>query len=364
LRSRAAIVAAGPVSNLLLAVVLYSVVNWVGIEQPQAVVGRPLAGSIAARAGLSGGEHINAVAMDGGDSITIATFEDLQWWLTKAALEHHDLGLTYTDHTGATGRLVLPLATLEIAQIDAGLMRTIGIIGPFSVAQLGQLAPGAAAQQAGLQPGDVVQQVENELVSDAAHLREIIRRSNQGSAQGAQHWIVQRAGKTLTIAVTPRPEKEGDLTVGKVGAYIGVPPKMLLVRYGPLDGLGRALSQTWDVSALTLHMMGQMVMGQASLKNLSGPITIADYAGRSAQMGLSQYAIFLALISISLGVLNLLPVPVLDGGHLLYYLWEFVTGRGVSEWWMERLQKVGFIVLLAMMSISVFNDIARLTGLG
>jgi regulator of sigma E protease len=168
----------------------------------------------------------------------------------------------------------------------------------------------------------------------------------------------------LTIAVTPRPEKEGDLTVGKVGAYIGVPPKMLLVQYGPLDGLGRALSQTWDVSALTLHMMGQMVMGQASLKNLSGPITIADYAGRSAQMGLSQYAIFLALISISLGVLNLLPVPVLDGGHLLYYLWEFVTGRGVSEWWMERLQKVGFVVLLAMMSISVFNDIARLTGLG
>ena len=135
-----------------------------------------------------------------------------------------------------------------------------------------------------------------------------------------------------------------------------------MVRYGAFDGLWRGVIRTWEVSALTLNMMGKMLVGDASLKNLSGPLTIADYAGKSASLGLNQYLLFLALISVSLGVLNLMPLPILDGGHLMYYLWEGVTGKPVSDVWMERLQRVGVSILLVMMSIALFNDIARLLG--
>ena len=150
--------------------------------------------------------------------------------------------------------------------------------------------------------------------------------------------------------------------VARISAYVGIPPAMVTVRRGPVEGLWNGITRTWDVSSLTLRMMGRMVVGEASVKNLSGPLTIADYAGKSASLGLTQYLLFLALISVSLGVLNLLPLPVLDGGHLMYYLWEAVTGRSISDAWMERLQRGGVAVLLVMMSIALFNDVARLFG--
>jgi regulator of sigma E protease len=150
--------------------------------------------------------------------------------------------------------------------------------------------------------------------------------------------------------------------IGRIGAYVGEPPRFTTVRYGALEGLWNGVKRTWQVSALSLKMMGRMVIGQASLKNISGPLTIADYAGRSAHVGVTQYLTFLALISVSLGVLNLLPLPVLDGGHLMYYLWEGITGKSVSEAWMENLQRGGIAVLLLMMSIALFNDFTRLFG--
>ena len=137
---------------------------------------------------------------------------------------------------------------------------------------------------------------------------------------------------------------------------------MTTVRYGLFDGLWLGVQRTGEVAWLTLKMMGKMVVGQASLKNISGPLTIADYAGKSASMGVTAYLVFLALISVSLGVLNLLPLPVLDGGHLMYYLWEGFTGRSVSEVWLERLQRGGVAVLLALMCVALFNDISRLVG--
>jgi len=135
------------------------------------------------------------------------------------------------------------------------------------------------------------------------------------------------------------------------------------VRYGAVEGFTRAVRQTWEMSTLTLSMLGKMVIGQASLKNLSGPLTIADYAGQSAKLGLAYYLGFLAVVSVSLGVLNLLPLPMLDGGHLMYYLFEGVTGRPVSELWLERLQRGGVAIMLMMMSLALYNDVARLLGL-
>jgi regulator of sigma E protease len=166
----------------------------------------------------------------------------------------------------------------------------------------------------------------------------------------------------MELSVTPKAEVDGGQTVGRIGAYVGAPPDFVTIRYGLFDGLWNGAARTWEVSLLTLRMMGRMVIGEASLKNLSGPLTIADYAGKSASLGLTQYLVFLALISVSLGVLNLLPLPVLDGGHLMYYLWEGVTGKSVSDAWMDRLQRGGVAVLLVMMCIALFNDVTRLFG--
>jgi len=225
---------------------------------------------------------------------------------------------------------------------------------------LGDLVEGGPASQAGLQAADDVLQVDQTPVVDAGQLRELIQASGQSGTARAQTWLVDRASKVLTIVVAPKIEKVGEVSVGRIGAFIGTAPARVTVRYGMLDGIERALNRTWEVSALSLRVMGQILVGDASLKNLSGPLTIADYAGKSASMGMTPFLVFLALISISLGVLNLLPFPVLDGGHLMYYLWESLTGKPVSELWMDRFQKVGFVVLLMMMSVALFNDVARL----
>ena len=363
LKSRAAIVAAGPAANLVLAVLLYAAVNWIGMQEPVAVLGTPVAGSVAEQAGLKGGERVDSAGFEGEEARPVRSFEDLRWMLTRGALDGKDLRLELADGPGGAARAVLlPLSRIDTRDADATLMRKVGIVAPWSAPVLGEVMAGGAAARAGLREGDRVLRIDARPVGDAQQLRDMIRAQAKDGRPVTATWEIEREGRRLQVPVTPELAGEGAARAGRIAAYVGQPPAMTTVRHGPVEGLWNGIVRTWEVSDLTLRMIGRMVIGEASIKNLSGPLTIADYAGKSASMGFTQYLLFLALISVSLGVLNLLPLPVLDGGHLMYYLWEAVTGRSISDAWMERLQRGGVAVLLVMMSIALFNDFARLLG--
>jgi regulator of sigma E protease len=185
-----------------------------------------------------------------------------------------------------------------------------------------------------------------------------------GTGEAApQAWRVLRGERIVDLTVAPARVLERGTPIGRIEAAIGGPVTLDLVRLGPWDGVARGVQRTGETAVMSVKMFGRMLIGEASLRNLSGPLTIADYAGQSAQLGLAYYLGFLALVSISLGVLNLLPLPMLDGGHLLYYLIEAVSGRPLPDVWIEWLQRGGLVFIVAMMSLALFNDVARLAGL-
>lgn len=378
LKQRAFIVAAGPAANLVLAVLLYACVNWAGVQELRPWMAQPKAESLADQAGLQARDEILSVAQVGADSAdaseegwqAIRSMSDLQWQFTQAALAGRDLRLQVSHNASGTGEpqqrgsrtLTLALSRIPAADVDAKLLDRIGLMGPYVEPIIAQAITGGPAARAGLKAGDRIVQINGRVPSDAAQLRQLIGASHeQGQAKPIQLKVL-RSGQNLDITVTPVMKDVDGKQLARIEAGIGSPPAIVEVSYGPLEGLTLALNRTWDVSRMSLEMLGKMVVGQASLKNLSGPLTIADYAGRTAEMGWVHYLGFLALVSVSLGVLNLLPLPVLDGGHLMYYLFEGLTGRPISEVWMERLQRGGVAIMLTMMSLALYNDLARMLG--
>ena len=364
LRARTAIVAAGPLANLGLAVLLFASAYWLGMQEPKALFGAPVAGSIAERAGLRSGDWVRAIAEPGGEWRDVQSMTELMWQVTQASLQRKPLQLEVSERDGHGRRvLTLDLAELDPLAVDAKLARTIGFGPLYGEPLVGEVLANGPAERAGLRQGDRVLAIDEVPVADSQALRERIRAGVREGSPLTQRWTVERDGRRLVIEVTPRVESAASAPFGRIDAMIGSPAAVVTVRYGPLEGLQRGFERTWDTSVFTLKMLGRMLIGEASLKNLSGPISIADYAGQSVKQGPVRFIEFLAIVSVSLGVLNLLPLPMLDGGHLMYYIFEGITGRPVSEVWLERLQRGGIAVLLMMMSVALYNDVARLLGL-
>jgi regulator of sigma E protease len=364
LPKRTAIVAAGPLANLLLAVLLYACAHWIGIEEPKAVLGSPGTGTVFERAGIEAGDWVRAYA-DGDDTWhEVSSLNELNWQVIRHALNQQPLQLSVSDARGrGERRVTLDLDRLAAREIDADTLRKIGLPGAFREPVMGEVRAGGPAAAAGLRAGDRIERIDGHPIVDAQPVFERIRAAVRDGAGVTMNWRVLRGGEALDIVVTPRLVTEGGRTFGRIEAVVGTVPERVLVRHGPIDGLVKGVQRTWDMSVLTLKMLGRIVIGEASVRNLSGPLTIADAAGQSAQQGLVTFIGFLAVVSLSIGVLNLIPLPMLDGGHLMYYLFEAVTGRPVSDLWLARLQRGGVAILLLVMSVALYNDVARLLGL-
>ncbi|MEW5770051.1 MAG: RIP metalloprotease RseP [Pseudomonadota bacterium] len=355
--ARAAIVAAGPLANFLLAILLFWGLFMAGVPILKPVLGEPPAGSLAAQAGIRAGETVTAVNGEAAQS-----WQDLHWLVLKHALRGESFNLETSDARQhyATRRIT---PDLDDEALERDPLATLGLVRylPPLPAVLGDLIPGSAAERAGLRPGDRVLAVDGRPVRLWEELVGQIRNA-PGRTLALQ---VERAGQTLDVRVTPERIAAPSGATGRIGAAPHIDPEVFAplhgeVSYGPWPAMQRALERTWELSVFSLEMLGRMVMGEASLKNLSGPITIADYAGQSVQSGWGSFVAFLALVSISLGVLNLLPVPLLDGGHLLYYLAEFLTGRPVPEKVQEYGQKIGMLLLGLLMFFALYNDLQRI----
>jgi regulator of sigma E protease len=359
--ARTAIVSAGPLANLVLAVLLYSATFWLGQYETQATLAAPVAGSVAEVAGLRSGDTVLRAGSSPEDLKAVTSLESLRWWVLQQGTSS-----LYLEVQSSTSKTPLVLHLSEMPDQGPEDMTDQawggrGFSGAWSRAVLVDVIPGGAAAEAGLLAGDEVIRIDGRLVPDASTLRAWVQASGRQQSPVAQTWDVNRRGVgVFQVTVRPKQVQDGAQNKGRIEARVGEPPAQVWVQMGVWDGLAQGFNKTSDVVRMTLDILGRLLVGQASLDNLSGPLSMADYAGRSASLGLGAYLAYLALVSVSLGVFNLLPLPVLDGGHLLYYLYEALTGRAPSAQWLDALQRLGLAVLLALMVFSLFNDVVRL----
>lgn len=353
LAQRAAIVAAGPLVNLLVAVILYAAVSIVGTPEISPILGEPPEASAAARAGVRDGDIAQALIV-GSSEREVASLQQLRWQLVRAAASG-DSAILVVQRRGSLKELPLEISAGN-ATFDDAWFRQLGIRLPDTAAVLGEVMASGAASAAGLIIGDEVKRINGKEITTAAELRLLVRMS-AGKRLDVE---VLRGDAKVNLTLIPRSAKDASGTeIGRIEAVVGIAPATVLVQRSPFDAISYGVEQTWAMSTLTLRMIGKMLIGQASIKQVSGPLTIADYAGKSAAFGLLAYLLFMAAVSVSLGVLNLLPIPLLDGGHLLYYAAEALLGKPVPPVWEAAGQRIGIFALFALMAVALFNDFSR-----
>ena len=355
---RMAIVVAGPLANLLLAIVLYWGLFIYGVPGLKPILGDVAPDTPAALAQLQTQQTI--ISINGSET---QTWQEVRWALLDSVLQGGQAELEIRLPQGEIVPRKLDISSLSAADLDGDFMRKLGLqpFKPVMQPVIGKLMDGGVALRAGLQVSDRILSANGMAIEDWAKWVEVVR-SHPATPLLLE---IRREGHLLALTLTPEAVQEGEKQVGKIGAAPWIDEQafdalLTEVRYSPVSAFVQAVRKTWETGWVSLQMMGRMIVGQVSLKNLSGPITIADYAGQSAHMGLGAYLSFLALISISLGVLNLLPIPLLDGGHLLYYMVELIKGSPVSETLWDAGQKIGIALLFTMMALALFNDFSRL----
>lgn len=355
---RMAIVAAGPLANLLLAVVVYWGLFLQGIEEPRPIIGTPSVASPAAAAGFENGERVLKV---GGE--TVQTWQEMRWVVLRNAVDRQTI-----DFEVINPRNEITVRRLDLSSVSGGgwegdaLERLgIGFFRPRIPAVIGKVSASSPAALAGLAAGDEILQIDGESVTVWS---DVVRRVRSSPGKSLEFEVL-RGGLRYQVNVIPALVEDQGIEIGRIGALVKDPgfarsELMTTVRYGPLAALEKAVDETWNKSVFSLMMMGKMIVGEVSWRNISGPVTIADYAGQSAKLGVGYFLKFLALVSISLAVLNLLPIPILDGGHLLYYVLEIIKRGPLSERSMEIGQQIGLALMLMLMACAFYNDINRL----
>ena len=357
---RAAIVAAGPAANFLFAIVAFSLMFLVGMQGVRPVIGEVQPASVAAEAGFQPRDEIIEV---GGRATP--TWEQVALNLIDQGMNGDPIEVRVRTESGQEFWRTLNIRDSRLLLGDGPLLGKLGIsaLQPWSEPVLGELLPEGAAARAGLMPGDRIRAVDGQAISSWTHWVDSVRERPNTEIQ----LQIERQGQVFEMRLRTDERIDNGQRIGMIGAFpyvdeAAVAALQTTVRYGMFESVSRGMQRTWDMSVLTLRVMWRLLTGEAALSNLAGPVGIAEYAGVSASVGLAAFLGFLGLVSISLGIINLLPIPMLDGGHLLYYLVEVIKGSPVSEAFEAIGQRVGIVMIGLLMTLALYNDFTRIFG--